>query len=66
MTDTNINSLADRYQVLRQIPGQCCGGTSYDERVDNPTGEEYQVMKSLGEQLGIPNTPASHIIRLYG
>jgi hypothetical protein len=44
MADENINTLAQKYQVLRNIPGKT-GGGEYDERVDSPTGEKYQVLK---------------------
>ncbi|KAG1452937.1 hypothetical protein G6F56_007693 [Rhizopus delemar] len=61
----NINTLAQKYQELCQIPGKT-GGGEYDERVDSPTGEKYQVMKALSDQLGLPGTPAADILSKLG
>lgn len=44
MAEENINTLAEKYQELRSIPGKV-GGGEYDERVDSPTGEKYTVLK---------------------
>ncbi|KAI8338810.1 hypothetical protein BD560DRAFT_412745 [Blakeslea trispora] len=65
MVETNLNELVSSYQALRQIPGQV-GGGEYDERIDSPTGEKYQVMKALGEQLGVSGTPAANILSKLG
>ncbi|GAA5812720.1 hypothetical protein MFLAVUS_006178 [Mucor flavus] len=65
MAEENINTLAEKYQKLRSIPGKV-GGGEYDERVDSPTGEKYTVLKALGEQLGLPGTPASDILSKLG
>ncbi|KAG0793734.1 hypothetical protein G6F29_010133 [Rhizopus arrhizus] len=56
---------AQKYQELRHISGKA-GGSEYDERVDSPTGEKYQVMKALGDQLGLPGTPAADILSKLG
>lgn len=44
MAEENINTLAEKYQELRSIPGKV-GGGEYNERVDSPTGEKYTVLK---------------------
>lgn len=44
MSDENVNTLAEKYQSLRNVPGKI-GGGEYDERVDSASGEKYQVMK---------------------
>lgn len=44
MSSDNLHTLAQKYQELRHISGKA-GGSEYDERVDSPTGEKYQVMK---------------------
>lgn len=44
MSDENVNTLAEKYQSLRNVPGKI-GGGEYDERVDSTSGEKYQVMK---------------------
>jgi hypothetical protein len=44
MSSDNLHTLAQKYQELRHIFGKA-GGSEYDERVDSPTGEKYQVMK---------------------
>ncbi|KAI9366685.1 hypothetical protein BD770DRAFT_311944 [Pilaira anomala] len=65
MAEENINTLAEKYQELRNIPGKV-GGGEYDERVDSPTGEKYKVLKALGDQLGLPGTPAADILSRLG
>ncbi|KAG2208273.1 uncharacterized protein EV154DRAFT_460870 [Mucor mucedo] len=65
MAEENINTLAEKYQELRNIPGKV-GGGEYDERVDSPEGEKYTVLKALGEQLGLPGTPAADILSRLG
>lgn len=44
MAEENINTLAEKYQELRNIPG-AVGGGEYDERVDSSEGEKYTVLK---------------------
>lgn len=44
MAEENINTLAEKYQELRNIPGKV-GGGEYDERIDSPEGEKYTVLK---------------------
>jgi hypothetical protein len=44
MSEENINTLAEKYQQLRNIPGKV-GGGEYDERVDSLSGEKYIVLK---------------------
>ncbi|KAI8080270.1 uncharacterized protein B0P05DRAFT_540644 [Gilbertella persicaria] len=65
MAEDTLNELATKYQSLRQIPGRI-GGGEYDERIDSSTGEKYHVMKALGEQLGLPGTPAADILSKLG
>ncbi|KAL7324550.1 hypothetical protein PS15p_209729 [Mucor circinelloides] len=65
MSDENVNTLAEKYQSLRNVPGKI-GGGEYDERVDSASGEKYQVMKALGDQLGLPGTPAADILSKLG
>ncbi|KAL9548557.1 hypothetical protein MBANPS3_005627 [Mucor bainieri] len=65
MSEENVNTLAEKYQSLRNVPGKV-GGGEYDERVDSASGEKYQVMKALGDQLGLPGTPAADILSKLG
>ncbi|PHZ15858.1 uncharacterized protein RHIMIDRAFT_233467 [Rhizopus microsporus ATCC 52813] len=55
-TSDNLNVLSQRYQELRQISRS--SGRDYDEK--------YQVMKALGDQLGLPGTPAAEILSKFG
>lgn len=45
MAEENINTLAEKYQQLKNIPGKA-GGGEHDERVDSPSGEKYTVLKA--------------------
>ncbi|ORY97852.1 hypothetical protein BCR43DRAFT_490465 [Syncephalastrum racemosum] len=65
MSDKNVNALGERFQELRSLQGQYNGG-EFNETVDSPNGEKYQVMKSLGDQLGLPGTAAADILARLG
>ncbi|KAG0171882.1 hypothetical protein DFQ28_008534 [Apophysomyces sp. BC1034] len=65
MADDNLTALAQRFQELRSRPGKY-GGGEHDEVVDSPDGEKFQVMEALGDQLGLPGTPAADILSRLG
>ncbi|KAF7729228.1 hypothetical protein EC973_004757 [Apophysomyces ossiformis] len=65
MAEDNLSALAQKFQELRSRPGKY-GGGEHDEVVDSPDGEKFQVMKALGDQLGLPGTPAATILSHLG
>ncbi|KAL1928837.1 hypothetical protein VTP01DRAFT_2623 [Rhizomucor pusillus] len=62
MSDDNVTVLAQKFQQLRGRPGKY-GGGEYDEEIDSPDGEKF---RSLGDQLGLPGTPAAQILSHLG
>ncbi|RUS27212.1 hypothetical protein BC938DRAFT_483582 [Jimgerdemannia flammicorona] len=77
MADENLSVLSNEFHTLRSIQGHYNGG-EFNPDVDGPRGRKYQVMKvgltvvsvryfaALGDQLGLPNTPASDILQRLG
>ncbi|KAI7855914.1 hypothetical protein BDC45DRAFT_505052 [Circinella umbellata] len=65
MADESVIALGQKFQQLRGRPGKYNGG-EYDEAIDSPEGEKFKVMKSLGDQLGLPGTPAADILARLG
>ncbi|KAI8143802.1 hypothetical protein BJV82DRAFT_609493 [Fennellomyces sp. T-0311] len=65
MSDESLATLGQKFQQLRGRPGKYSGG-EYDEAIDSPEGEKFKVMKALGDQLGLPNTPAADILARLG
>ncbi|RUS19840.1 hypothetical protein BC937DRAFT_86819 [Endogone sp. FLAS-F59071] len=65
MADENISVLSEKFSSLRALKGHYNGG-EFNKDIDGPQGEKHQVMKALGDQLGLPNTPASEILQRLG
>ncbi|KAI9495776.1 hypothetical protein BDB00DRAFT_811675 [Zychaea mexicana] len=65
MADESVVALGQRFQQLRGRPGKY-GGGEYDEAIDSPEGEKFKVMKALGDQLGLPGTPAADLLARFG
>ncbi|KAI9253857.1 hypothetical protein BDA99DRAFT_519182 [Phascolomyces articulosus] len=65
MADESVIALGQKFQQLRGKPGKYSGG-EYDESIDSKEGEKFKVMKSLGDQLGLPGTPAADILARLG
>ncbi|CAO3611631.1 unnamed protein product [Mucor hiemalis] len=52
MAEDNVNTLAEKYQQIRNSSGN--------------EEEKHTVLKALGDQLGLPGTPAADILSKLG
>jgi len=62
MAETELDKLAGEYRGLKNIHD----GADVWVDVNSLVGRKFEIMKKLGEILGMPNTPASEVLRHLG